>query len=56
MELLKRYQEQYEEFTKIDDFNIESRAKRVPAEKHFWANKLIESKIEKYSLLKQKAF
>lgn len=54
MELIKKYDEQYKEFTDIDDFNIESRAKRVPAEKHFWANKLIDSKIEKYSLLKQK--
>jgi len=54
MELLKRYQEQYEEFVKIDDFNLESRAKRVPAEKHFWAARLIEAKIEKHKLLKRK--
>lgn len=54
MELLKQYKEQYEEFTKIDDFNLEQRAKRVPAEKHFWVARLIDAKIEKEKLLKSK--
>ena len=54
MDLIKRYDEQYREFTNIDEMNLESRCKRVPAEKHFWANKLIEAKREKFALLKQK--
>lgn len=54
LELINRYKDQYEEFTKIDDFNLESRARRVPAEKHFWSARLIDAKIEKYILLKQK--
>jgi hypothetical protein len=54
MELIDRYRAQYSEFTNIDEMNLEQRAKRVPAEKHFWADKLIESKREKYALLKQK--
>jgi len=54
MELIKRYQEQYNEFAKIDDFNLEERAKRVPAEKHFWVCRLIDAKIEKERLIKQK--
>lgn len=54
MELLKQYKEQYEEFTKIDDFNLEQRAKRVPAEKHFWVARLIDAKIEREKLFKSK--
>jgi hypothetical protein len=55
MEILKRYQTQYEEFCKIDDFNLESTSKRVPAEKHFWVCRLIDAKIERERLYKQKA-
>lgn len=55
MEILKEYQSLYEEFCKIDDFNIEERAKRVPAEKHFWVCKLIDAKIEKDKLYKIKS-
>lgn len=54
MELLKRYQEQYEAFAKIDDFNLEQTTKRVPAEKHFWVARLIDAKLEKNQLLRQK--
>lgn len=54
MELIKRYQEQYTEFCKIDDFNLEERAKRVPAEKHFWVCRLIDAKIERGRLQKQR--
>ena len=55
MEILKEYQSQYEEFCNIDDFNIEERAKRIPAEKHFWVCRLIDAKIEKDKLYKIKA-
>ena len=54
MNLLEKYQKQYEEFTKIDDFNMYERSKKVPNEKHFWICRLIESEKEKYSLIKQK--
>jgi hypothetical protein len=55
MEIIKRYQEQYEEFVRLDDFNLEQRAMRVPAEKHFWVARLIDAKIERERLYKQKA-
>lgn len=53
-ELLKKYQSQYEEFVRIDDFSLEDRARRVPAEKHFWVCRLIDAKIEKDRLYKSK--
>jgi hypothetical protein len=55
MEILKKYQEQYTEFVKIDAFNLEDRARRVPAEKHFWVCRLIDAKIERERLFKKKA-
>lgn len=55
LELIKKYQAQYEEFTKINDFNLEEITRRVPAEKHFWVCRLIDAKIEKDKLYKQKA-
>jgi hypothetical protein len=55
MEQLKKYQQQYQEFCNIDDFNLEDRAKRVPAEKHFWVCRLIDAKIEMDNLHKMKA-
>jgi hypothetical protein len=54
MEILKKYQEQYNEFCKIDDFTLEDRALRIPAEKHFWVCRLIDAKIEKDRLYKVK--
>ena len=51
---IKEYQIQFAEFCKIDDFNLEERAKRVPAEKHFWVARFIEAKIERSNLNKQK--
>ena len=54
VELIKRYQSQYFEFADLNDFNLEERAKRVPAEKHFWVCRLIDAKIEKDRLIKQK--
>jgi division protein CdvB (Snf7/Vps24/ESCRT-III family) len=55
MELLKKYQEQYEEFMKIDSFNLEERTKRIPAEKHFWVCRFIDAKIQRDRLIKQKS-
>jgi hypothetical protein len=55
MEIIKKYQTQYEEFCKITDFNLEETTKRVPAEKHFWVCRLIDAKIERDKLFKLKA-
>lgn len=54
MNLFEEYTEQYKEFCNIDDFNIEDRAKKIPAEKHFWITRLIEAKKELYNLNKKK--
>jgi len=54
IEVIKKYQTQYEEFCKIDDFNLDSVARRVPAEKHFWVCRLIDAKIEKDRLIRLK--
>lgn len=53
-DLLTRYQNQYIEFATLNDFTLESRAKQVPAEKHFWVCRLIDAKILRDKLLKQK--
>lgn len=37
----------------IDEFNIKEAQMRTPARKHFWAARLIESKIRHNQLLKQ---
>lgn len=50
LEKFEEYKHQYEEFCKIDDFNLEDRAKRIPAEKHFWVARLHEAKIQKHKL------
>lgn len=55
IELIKKYQTQFEEFVNITDFNLEEITKRVPAEKHFWVCRLIDAKIEKDKLYKLKA-
>lgn len=55
MELLRKYQQQYEEFCAIDSFNLEDRARRVPAEKHFWVCRLVDAKILRDKLIKQKS-
>lgn len=54
MDQIKEFQDQYIEFTKITDFNLEERAKRVPAEKHFWVARLIEAKRKHQSLSKKR--
>jgi len=55
IEVIKKYQDQYSEFCKLDDFNLEDKARRVPAEKHFWVCRLIDAKIERDRLFKLKA-
>lgn len=55
IEIIKKYQDQYSEFAALNDFNLEERARRVPAEKHFWVCRLIDAKIERDRLFKLKA-
>ena len=43
-DLYKKYTDMYREFTKINDFNLKERAHRIPAEKHFWVEKLMDAK------------
>jgi hypothetical protein len=52
--LEEELRQQYREFANIDDFNISQRVMRVPAEKHFWVERLIDAKKAKYKLLKEK--
>ena len=51
---IEEYSEMYKEFVKIDDFNMEEKIKRIPAEKHFWVARLIEAKQEKVSLARKR--
>lgn len=51
MTKFEEYVQEYMEFTKINDLNLEQRVMRVPAEKHCWVERLILAKKEKYKLL-----
>ena len=54
MELLKKYIEEITKDLQLDDFNIKEAQKRRPAPKHFWVTRLIESKIKRNSLFRDK--
>jgi hypothetical protein len=54
MSLYDDYRQQYTEFTKINDMNLEQRTMRVPAEKHYWVERLIDAKRLKFKLLKER--
>tara|TARA_B110000495_G_C22780634_1_gene456607 strand:- start:176 stop:574 length:399 start_codon:yes stop_codon:yes gene_type:complete len=54
MELRERYNALYADFAKIDDINLLEKLKLVPAQKHFWSARLIETKNEYYKLLRAK--
>ena len=54
MSKLEQFQNEYSEFAKINDMNLEQRAMRVPAEKHYWVARLIDAKKEQYVLLRNK--
>jgi len=54
MSLYDDYRKQYTQFTSINDMNLEERIMRVPAEKHFWVERLIEAKRLKFKLLKER--
>lgn len=54
MDKLTEYKERYIEFTSIDDFNLAQTTKRVPAEKHYWVSCLIDAKVRRHALFKNK--
>ena len=54
MELLKKYIEEITKDLYLDDFNIKESQMRLPAKKHFWVARLMESKIKRNSLIRDK--
>ena len=54
MELLKKYIEEITKDLQLDDFNIKESQMRLPARKHFWVARLIETKIKRNSLFRDK--
>ena len=54
MELLKKYIEEITKDLQLDDLNIKEAQMRLPARKHFWVARLIESKIKRNSLFRDK--
>lgn len=54
MSLYEDYKKQYVEFSKINDMNLEERTMRIPAEKHYWVDRLIDAKRLKFKLLKER--
>jgi hypothetical protein len=54
MELLKKYIEEITKDLQLDDFNIKDSQMRLPARKHFWVARLIETKIKRNSLFREK--
>ena len=54
MELLKKYIDDVGKDLILDDFNMKDVQMRLPARKHFWVARLIEAKIKKNTLDKEK--
>ena len=54
MELLKKYIKEITKDLQLDDFNIKESQMRLPARKHFWVARLIEAKIKRSTLYKEK--
>ena len=54
MELLNRYKKEIESDILINDFNIKEIQQKLPSRKHFWAGRLIDSKVEQQHLIKKK--
>jgi hypothetical protein len=54
MELLKKYISEINEDLKINDLNIKEVQMRLPSRKHFWVARMIDAKINKTKLYKQK--
>ena len=54
MELLRKYIEDITKDLQLDDFNIKEAQMRLPARKHFWVARLMEAKIKRNSLFRNK--
>ena len=54
MELLKKYIEEINKDLQLDDFNIKEAQMRLPAKKHFWVARLMEAKIKRNNLIRDK--
>ena len=54
MELLKKYIDEVGRDLVLDDFNIKEVSLRLPARKHYWVAKLIQTKIERNQTFEKK--
>ena len=54
MDLLKKYIDEVGKDLVLDDFNIKDVQMRLPSRKHFWVARLMEAKIKRSSLDKEK--
>jgi hypothetical protein len=54
VDLIKKYKDEIGQDLIINDFNIKEVQLRLPSRKHFWAARLIDAKIELFSLQKAK--
>jgi Mg2+ and Co2+ transporter CorA len=54
MSILERYIEEIKQDLIVNDFNIKEVQLRLPSRKHFWVARLIDAKIKRNSLLRDK--
>ena len=54
MELLRKYIDEIGQDLILDDFNLKEAQMRLPARKHFWVARLMEAKIKRNSLIRDK--
>ncbi len=54
MELLKKFIEDVSKDLVLDDFNLKEAQMRLPARKHFWVARLMETKTKRGELNKKK--
>ena len=54
MSIMERYIEEIKQDLIVNDFNIKEVQLRLPARKHFWVARLIDAKIKRNSLLRDK--
>ena len=54
MSIMERYIEEIKQDLIVNDFNIKEVQLRLPARKHFWVARLIDAKIKRNNLLRDK--
>lgn len=54
MSIFERYIEEIKQDLVVNDFNIKEVQLRLPSRKHFWVARLIDAKIKRNSLLRDK--